>query len=413
MIIDEVQEPKPSSYRWVVMITFMVTHTIPLAGVIVLGILLPAMTEEFNLSPSEQGWLGSSAIIGNLVFSVPFAWWLSRYNASRITVITLVAGTFFVFVQGWAPTFALLLVGRLMFGMTTVARETARAMLLQQWLSRREIVLVNGFFNVFYGATITVVFIATPFLLKAFDDDWRKTLYVFAAVNVGLTLAWVLLGRENITGGYRRRVASQKGTPLQSMVRYKEPWLVGIGMVGFAIAFGAQVTFWPTFMKDTYSMSLVMSGFMMGIGGLALAIGGLVVLPLVSKVAGNRVPLVIIGIGMTSTFLGSLTTDAIPLLAIMFLLNGLARAGFWIIFMTIPFELPGSKPRETAVIQSMMFTMAWIGSILGPILVGFIDEATGDMELAMMVTMLCPIVVSLTALFLPGRRRAQPIGAQG
>ena len=413
MKIDEAQEPKPSSYRWVVMITFMAAHSTSFGALMGLGILLPAMTEELTLSPSEQGWLGSSAMIGNLVFSLPFGWWLSRYNASRMTAITLAVGAFFVFVQGWAPTFALLLVGRLIFGLTTVARHIARVMLIQQWLPQREIVLANGLFNAIYGVSLSMLFIATPFVLKFFDGNWRKTLYAFAFMNVGLALAWVLLGRENITQAYSRRVASQESTPLQSLFRYREPWLVGIGMMGFAIAFGAQTTFWPTFMKDTYSMSLVKSGFMIGIGGLTLAAGAFVVLPLVSKAASDRVPLMIIGIGMTSTFLAVLVTDAIPVLVIMFMVSGLARAGFWIIFMTIPFKLQGSKPRETAVIQSQMMTMSSIGGILGPLMVGFIDEATGDIELAMMVTMSCSILVCLTSLFLPGREREQPIGAQG
>ena len=344
---------------------------------------------------------------------MPFGWWLSRYSAKMMTTITLAAGTFFVFVQGWAPTFAVLLLGRLLFGLAGTARDPARAMLVQQWLPRREMILFNGILPTTFGVVQTASFVATPFLLKAFDGDWRNTFYVLGFLNVGMTLAWVLLGRENITQAYKRRIASQEGTPLQSLFRHREPWLVGIGMAGFAAAFQSQNTFWPTFMKDTYGTGLVASGFLMGIGGLVVVAGGFLVMPLLSKTGGNRLPLVVIGICMTGTFLGVLVTDVIPVLLPLFIVSSVARGALFTVFNTIPFELPGSSPREIAVTQSLMMTLLWIGGFLGPILVGFIQEATGDLGLGMIVSGSCPIILSLTALLLPGREKVQPIGARG
>ncbi|MCH7997122.1 MAG: MFS transporter, partial [Chloroflexi bacterium] len=224
-------EPRPSPYRWVVMLTFNLTHATGIVGALVLGVLLPSMTADLGLSPSQQGWLGSSTMLGSLVLSIPLGWWLSRYRATWVTTVSLAAGTLFIFMQGLAPGFVVLLVARILFGLAPVAREPARMLLVHQWLPRREIPLFNGILNAIFGISVTGAFVAAPLLLKAFDDNWRGPLYVYGFFSIGLTLLWVLLGRDNPAGD-RRPVESQEESPLRSVFRYREPWLVGLGMVG-------------------------------------------------------------------------------------------------------------------------------------------------------------------------------------
>lgn len=393
-------EPRPSPYRWVVMLSFNLTHATGIVGALVLGVLLPSMTADLGLSPSQQGWLGSSTMIGSLVLSIPLGWWLSRYRATWVTTISLAAGTLFIFMQGLAPGFLVLLVARILFGLAPVAREPARMLLVHQWLPRREIPLFNGILNAIFGISVTGAFVAAPLLLKAFDDNWRAPLYVYGFFSIGLTLLWVLLGRDNPAGA-RRPVETQEGSPLRSVFRYREPWLVGLGMVGYSMAQMAQFTFWPTFMQDEFGMSLVTSGFLMGVVGIVVAVGGFVMLPVMKKAGGYKIPLVVMGVVIAATSIGLLLTDSIPALVLMFIVGGLARGAFWIPFTTIPFQLSGIRPREMAVIQGVMFTMFWAGGIMGPVLVGFLQEATGDLKLAMIVSSAAPIMITVTALLLP------------
>ena len=393
-------EPRPSPYRWVVMLTFNLTHATGIVGALVLGVLLPSMTADLGLSPSQQGWLGSSTMLGSLVLSIPLGWWLSRYRATWVTTVSLAAGTLFIFMQGLAPGFVVLLVARILFGLAPVAREPARMLLVHQWLPRREIPLFNGILNAIFGISVTGAFVAAPLLLKAFDDNWRGPLYVYGFFSIGLTLLWVLLGRDNPAGD-RRPVESQEESPLRSVFRYREPWLVGLGMVGYSMAQMAQFTFWPTFMQDEFGMSLVTSGFLMGVVGIVVAVGGFVMLPVMKKAGGYKIPLVVMGVVIAATSISQLLTDWIPALVLMFIVGGLARGAFWIPFTTIPFQLSGIRPREMAVIQALMFTMFWAGGIMGPLLVGFLQESTGDLRLAMIVSGAAPIMITVIALLLP------------
>ena len=139
----ELQEKLPN-YRWIVIGLWLLCGV---AGVMVLstfGLLLPAISSDLHLSPSQQGLLSSAAFWGNLALAVPLSLWTSRYPAKVLTTVTLVLGILLLFLQSWAPAFAYLLVGRLGFGITLLARIPARALLIRQWFPQREIVLVTA-----------------------------------------------------------------------------------------------------------------------------------------------------------------------------------------------------------------------------------------------------------------------------
>ena len=90
--------------------------------------------------------------------------------------------------QSWAPVFAVLLLGRLFFGIFTIAQQPARAMLTRHWFPPREVVMVNGLSNVFFGLVVGGGLALSPVLLILLGDDWRGTLRIFAFYYVGLTL---------------------------------------------------------------------------------------------------------------------------------------------------------------------------------------------------------------------------------
>lgn len=378
------EELKAEPYR-VVIISFLGLAT--LANFLVLfnlGVLLPSISDDLDLSPSEQGWLGSSAILANLVFSLPLGWWISRLNAKLIVTITLAGAAFFLFVQGWAPVFAVLLIGRIFFGIAGTAREPARAMLTQQWVPKNEIVLVNGLLNGTIGIAIAIGFFVTPFMLLWFDDSWRAPLYIYAAVTLAIGVGWLFLGRERITQRYREMASSQEVTPLRSLLRYRELWGMGLGLFGANLLWMAFITFWPTLMLDDYDVSLVTSGTLMAIGGMMSAVFGLIFSYAAFRWDVGKHILILCGILISSTSAGMALTGSLPLLVVMSVLNGVGWS-FFPLLMTLPFQLPGIKPREIAVAVAFYEMSIWAGGAVGPVLSGIVQEQTDDLRLTLVI----------------------------
>jgi predicted MFS family arabinose efflux permease len=122
---------------------FMVMATI--------GTLLPAISRELGLSPFQQGMLGSASYWGNLALAIPMSWWTSRFAPKILTTVTMVLGTLSLLAQAVAPVFAILILGRVAFGITVIARQPARAFLTQQWFPARHVVLINSISNLMFG----------------------------------------------------------------------------------------------------------------------------------------------------------------------------------------------------------------------------------------------------------------------
>ena len=153
-------------YRWVVFSAFIGSNTAGFLIANTIGILLPSISEEISLSPGQQGILSSAPFWANLTLMIVISWWTSRYPPKILVSITIVMGAIFLFMQGWAPTFLALFVGRLLFGATMIAREPARSLLIKQWIPQRETNMAGGISNLFFGVIVSSGFLLTPKILS-------------------------------------------------------------------------------------------------------------------------------------------------------------------------------------------------------------------------------------------------------
>ena len=409
-------EGQASAYRWVVMGVWLVSSVSGFMIISTLGILLPAISEELALSPTRQGLLGSAAFWGTLPLALPLSWWTSRFGPKILTTVTLVLGTAFLFLQGWAPVFAVLLLGRLAFGITVIARQPAQALLMQQWFPPREIVVVNSVANALFGLVVGGGLAAAPFILGSLGNDWRTTLNVFGALFALLTILWVAFGRERVTRDYRSLAASQESNVLLGALRYRDIWITGFGFFGATLAWFAFISFFPTMMLESYHISLRWSGSMLA---LSIFIGGVSGLGFgyAAMITGKgKVFLQVLGALMAATFAGITLSGSIPLLIALSFLNGVAW-GFWPILYTVPFQLPGVRPREVAVAIGLITMMVSLGTTLGPLITGLLQDNLGDLKLALLIVSFTPLSLSAAGTLLkdgisPSQERFTGIAGQ-
>ncbi len=391
-----------SAYRWVVIITWMGAHMWGIILIETLGIFLPSMREDMGLSPIQEGWLGSAPKVGILLIAIPSGWLFSRFRPKPLTTVTLLAGTLIMLFQAAAPFFGLLLLARLIYGLTVVSREPARALLIKQWMKPKEIMLANASLHILFGIGAGL-FILMPLILGLLDDSWRATFYLLAVICFVLTLLWVAIGRERVTEEYTSELDSQQGSsPISSILKYKELWLVGLGVVGIEMRFSAFSTFWPSYMLDTYDISLTASAALFALSTAASAPCAVALGFLVARIGQRKLILAVSGLAVAGTALGLVYTGNFSLLILMSIGQGLSFA-FFPIVLSVPFELSGIKPRETAVALAFLRTTMTAGGVIGPVLSGSIQSATDDLRLALTVTCLSALSLTVCALMLPGR----------
>ena len=390
---------RASNYRWVVVAIWMVGNVWAFLNIESLGVLLPSISSDMGLTPTQEGLLGSAPRFASMMLAIPSGWVLSRFKPKLLTSVTFLVGALLLLFQSWAPVFLLLLLGRLLYGVTIVAREPARSLLMRQWVPPKEMLIVNSFSNLFWGLG-AVGLIITPIALEALGDSWRKTVLMFAVVSFGLFLLWQILGKERVTPQYEADFSSQRSSPVRSILKHKELWLVALGLVGVEICFTGISVFWPTFTHEQFGTSLKGAASILAISGGVSSVVGIAVGVIVSRTGNKRFILWISGIILAGTAVGFLWTGTFSYLVLIAVGDGLGWA-FFPIIMTIPFELKDIKPREIAVAVAFLETSLYVGSFIGPLAAGIIEDITGAPRGALMVTSLSALALSAVALLLP------------
>ena len=400
------------TYRWVLICLYLMCNVSAQMVINTLGILLPSIAEGLDLSPSQQGLLGSAPFWSTIALAIPIAWIGSRLSPKWLTAITLVGCALCLFMQGWAPVFAVLLLGRLLFGIFTIAQQPARAILTRQWFPPREVVLVNGLSNVFFGLVVGGGLALSPIILILLGDDWRGTMRIFAYYYIALTILWLLMGRDRVTEEFSRGESQPLLPLLRSALSHRDLWLCGGGFCGATMAFSAFLAFYPTLMLQEYDISLRVSGLALALDVVLGGVGGLAIGYYAATWRKEGLFLQVLGVVMVGSFIGMIVTGSVVMIYIMSIINGVTWT-FFPILITVPFNLRGIQPRQLAVAFSVVMMLISTGQALGPLFIGFLEEATGDLLLTMFIASFTPLSLVVAGTTLSFGRERSPVPAGG
>ena len=395
-----------SRYRWTVMVVWLFSSVSSFMVLNTLGILLPAISADLDLSPSQQGLLGSASHWGNIALAIPLSWATSRLSPKWLTAATLLMATGCLFLQSWAPVFIVLLAGRLLFGISNIAQMPARVLLTRQWFPPREVIYLNGLSNVLFGLVVGGGLVLAPVILDLTNGDWRATLRIFGLYFAGITLLWTLVGRER-TNLADQDVVAEKGLDVvKGALRHRDLWIGGLGFAGATMSFGAFLAFYPTLMLEEFDISLRLSGMILALGVVVGGIGGIGIAWAASTHGREGNYLQVLGILMIGTNLGMVLTGSVPALFVLSFFNGVAWA-FFPILVTIPFHLPGIRPRELAVAFAFTMMMTSVGTSLGPLFTGYLQEGLDDLKMALFLISFTSISLILAGSTLRFRSQRQ------
>ena len=104
--------------------------------IFLIGLTLPDIRNEFNISPVQEGYLGSAFFVALTTLSLPSAIWMSRFSPStHNTARADRHGPSRQSCRASPRATGCLLAARLMFMYALVSRTQAEVMLIQQWFS--------------------------------------------------------------------------------------------------------------------------------------------------------------------------------------------------------------------------------------------------------------------------------------
>jgi len=371
-----------------------------------IGILLPSISADLNLSPSQQGILVASAFWCTPFLAIPMSSWTSKFHPKPLTVWTLIAGSICLIVQGSSRSFFTLLSSRLVFGITLIAREPARPLLIRQWFPPKEIVLANSMGSMLFGGIVGGGLALVPIILQITHNEWRPVYFIFFAATLVLTISWVIFGKEKSSIDPEPEHSTSLPGIISGALSYRDLWIGGLGFTGSTITRSAFGSFLPTLMLNTKMISLQWTGTALGLSTVFGGLAGLVAGYLVMRTGGAKKFFLSFGVLLSVTYFGMANTNSELLLISLATINGIAW-GFWPLLQTVPFQLPNISPRELAVASAFNQMAIAIGIAIGPLAVGFLQQATGDLQFSLSILSFSPSALILVGIFLKAGRNKE------
>lgn len=365
------------------------------------GIFLPFIRVDLQLSPLQAGALQGIWWIAQAVLSVPCGVWFSRFRPVPLTLVSLVIGLPFLFLQGFAHSFGVLFLARLLFVVAHAIATPARPLLLQQWVAPQQYAFVNAVGLCQHSILLGLAVSTSAWLITAIGS-WRLAYGVQGLSLLLQTLAWILVARERYAPrqGLRQTAQEAQESPLQALRRYPQGWLLGLVTCALSATWTAVVTFLPSLLLQRQGMTPAQSAPLLGFLYYGLIPASLLGGWLARRVTNRRLLLWIPA--LLNVVLGfALTLSVTPWVLILCLT---ALGITWItspVWEVLPFEFPGIRPREVAVVSSMMKMLMGLGFALGPVVVGAVAQWSGSLQIGMLALVACTGVGVLAGLLYP------------
>ncbi|HQW50461.1 MAG TPA: MFS transporter [Tepidiformaceae bacterium] len=386
------------SYRWAVIIGLVsAVNSAAMLVSLSVGIMLPDIKAEFSLNPAQAGVLGAVSPLATILLSVPLAALISRFNPRLMIFVGAVHMAVFGLLMAWAPTYELTLLFRFVFMVGLVGRQASMAMLIHQWFVATEVPRVQSVTQVITSSVQIAAFAVLPWLL-IWLDGWRNTYFALATLLGATALVWLLVSRDRETESEPARPSTEKErTPMSAILRHRIIWYWGVGTAFCLVGVSAFMTFLPTYLHEERGLSLGMAGLITAGIPLGNVMGAMHAGWVRNRVTVRRQQMYLTGV-LCST--GMLTMALVPvpwLVPVGAFALGWACMQVFPTIMTLPYELPGIKPREIAVVSSFLFTLFTFGLVIGPLLTGALQQATGSLRTAFLIVPLVHMGIFIVA----------------
>ena len=391
---------------WAVLLLFRAQGSSVILVSYTFGLFLPFISDDLDITPLEAGLLQGVWWITSAVLALPSGAWLSRIRPIPLVMVSMLLVSPFLFLQGLANSFLVLLLARFFFIAFHVITVPARTLLLQQWVAPHQYATVNSV-GLSQHSIMLAIAVSTSALLITGLGSWRAAYFILGGLFAVQTLVWPLVARENKSPalGLVKEIESQIGSPLRALRTYPQAWLLGLTMFSLSATWTAMVTFLPTLWLEERGVSLILGGPLLGFLYYGLIPSGLLGGYLARKVTNRKLLLLVPALLNTGLGLAIVLTPW-PLLLIL-LITGLGLV--WVAtpaMQVLPFEFPGITPREVAVVSSLVITFMGLGFAVGPVVTGVVAQLTGSLQTGLIVLCLGTALGVFSGLLYPSHGRA-------
>jgi CP family cyanate transporter-like MFS transporter len=365
------------------------------APLLAIGPLVPLIMSDLHLSFTMTGLLSGIPLFLMGAFGLPGGWLSDRLGARQVIIGSLLGVTAAGLIRGLAPTESALLAGSVVLGVAVGLLQPALPRVARDTLPQRIGLATAIYFN---GLTIggAAGLALTPWLIQlAGPTGWRGVLLGWASIGALATVGWLMLREEQHPEGPR---GGLRFADITDALRLP-------GMAALTLAMGTQSAIFYTFASWTPAF-LVGRGWPLASATLPVAsmpimsiVAGAVAAPVEARL-GRRTVIVISGV---STTVGLAAYLIWPDQAAWFaaLMSGFGTTWAFSVCMAAPAALAPTK--RVGITAGVLLAFGYGEATIGPLALGAVRDAFGSYEVGWFLTLGLGLVLTATALGIPGR----------
>lgn len=405
-----------SSIRWIIWILILFGTAINFGDRAVLGAVAPALIKALHLTLKQYGVVASAFSWGYTPVQLIAGIIVARLGPRRTWMSAMALWSVFVMLTPLAPTFGLLLLFRLLFGMAEGSNFPSAGAVVGAWFPAGERnfgLSPNGLGE----ALGLILFIpATVALAAAFG--WRAPFFVLG----GISILWIIFAAIVLTDrpDQSRFVSSQelayiRGTETSSTQRSSGPswariltnrtvWGGAVSLFANAYLIYVALSFVPLYLVKQYHIPQSALAGLAVWPWVASAIGALLGGRLSDAVyrrtrdirmargfLGGGVMVILAAVLYLVTTVGANPTAAVVVVSIAMFLDGFAN----IIYFAVPVDV---SPREPARTSGLIIGFASASGMVAPVVTAFTVAQTGSFNAAFLVAAAIALIGAVVSL---------------
>lgn len=420
---------KRTPVRWLIITVLFIITTINYADRATFSIAGQSASKELGLDPVAMGYILSAFAWAYVLGQIPGGALLDKFGSKRIYVISLVVWSLFTALQGFAGFFTGLAAATVFFAMRFAVglgespSFPANARIVAAWFPGSERGTASAIFN--SAQYFSLVAFAPLMGWLAHTFGWRSVFWVMGAVGLVAAAVFVKLIHSPLThpavnqaevdyieaggGLVRMEEASASNGAAFTWANVKQVlssrMLLGVYLGQYCINVLTYffVTWFPIYLVKARGMSIMEAGFTAAAPALCGFIGGVfggVMSDMLLKRTGSldiarKTPL-LIGMLLATCIMACVWIEqewlVVVVMALAFFGKGVASLGWAVVSDTSPKEMAG-------VTGGVFNTFGNAAGIVTPIVIGYIVQATGSFDGALIfVGVHC--VITILAYFL-------------
>ena len=334
--------------------------------------MIPLIIEEMEISHAEAGFIFSACIVAIIILRIPWGFLSDRLGFTATMKLAMLFIATFSLLRSFSTNYYTLMACQILLGVGFAAILPCLAKIVNV-MFREKAGSATGIYASGFPAGEILGLSLTSQLLLSLNSDWKLVLRILGVWSAALTVLWWIMPKE--LPGQHRPPESQPVGPLRKLIKTRDVWIL-TGLCICSMGCYDTLLTWLLHMLmlkgiPSTEASLIASTFPLG-----FLVAGPVVGTLSDKV-GLRKPF-IWTLGLASALFTMLIPYATQLSLLgTVLLAGFALSGILTIALAIPAEHP-EMSRSAGGVVGLVFSVGNIGTLLFPIIVGFLIDITGS-----------------------------------